>query len=526
MAVHDLHPQASELERFLAGELAPDDEASLVRHLDGCPACRRELELTAGAPEWWSDAQRFLSPDQTGELPRNLIPHAGEDDSEAPTAGPLSLDFLAPTDDPAMLGRVGVYEIAGVVGRGGAGIVLKAFERSLNRYVAIKVLAPHLATSAAARRRFAREAQAAAAVVHEHIVPIHAVDEHLGLPYMVMRYVPGRSLHERLEKQGTLGLREVLRIGLQTASGLAAAHAQGLVHRDIKPANILLEHGVERVLLTDFGLARAVDDASLTCSGVIAGTPQYMAPEQARGEAVDHRTDLFSLGSVLYAMCTGHSPFRAESTMGVLHRICHETPRPIREQNPDVPEWFERIVRRLHAKEPGRRFQSAAEVAELLEARLAEVQRPGGGWRDPWWRRAADRLPDARVRGWPAAALVTLLLVAVAAPWVARTWPAKTEEPNAVVGPQAGPPRGAAPAGPAPSAPLGWDQIDAEAETLRGGSARLENDLASPGAPTLSGPDEWQQAAQRIDAELRRLEAEAADEMKPTLPARVTPETR
>ncbi len=126
-----------------------------------------------------------------------------------------------------------------------------------------------------------------------------------------MPYVPGHSLQERIDQTGPLELREILRIGMQTAAGLAAAHAQGLVHRDIKPANILLENGVERVRITDFGLARAVDDATQTQSGVVAGTPQYMAPEQARGEAVDHRADLFSLGSVLYAMCTGHSPFRA-----------------------------------------------------------------------------------------------------------------------------------------------------------------------------------------------------------------------
>src|SRR5581483_10498584 len=126
-------------------------------------------------------------------------------------------------------------------------------------------------------------------------------------------YIPGCSLQDRLDRQGPLELKEILRIGMQVAAGLSAAHAQGLVHRDIKPANILLEHGVERVKITDFGLARTIDDASLTASGVIAGTPQYMAPEQARGEGVDHRSDLFSLGSVLYAMCTGHSPFRAET---------------------------------------------------------------------------------------------------------------------------------------------------------------------------------------------------------------------
>ncbi|HKD36654.1 MAG TPA: serine/threonine-protein kinase, partial [Pirellulales bacterium] len=149
--------------------------------------------------------------------------------------------------------------------------------------------------------------------------------------------------------------------------------------RDVKPANILLENGVERVLVTDFGLARTMDEASLTCSGVIAGTPQYMAPEQARGEGVDYRTDLFSLGSVLYALATGHSPFRAETTMGVLHRICKETPRAIQDTNPEIPHWFSAIVARLHAKNPAKRFASAADVAELLQRHLARLQSPSGG---------------------------------------------------------------------------------------------------------------------------------------------------
>jgi hypothetical protein len=168
----------------------------------------------------------------------------------------------------------------------------------------------------------------------------------------------------------------VLRIGLQVAAGLAAAHAQGLVHRDVKPANILLENGVERVKITDFGLARAVDDVSLTQSGLIAGTPAYMSPEQANGEHVDHRSDLFSLGSVLYAACAGHAPFRAGTTMAVLRRVCEETPRDLRQVNEDIPGWLASIVARLHAKEPAGRFQTAAEVAELLGRYLAHLQQP------------------------------------------------------------------------------------------------------------------------------------------------------
>src|SRR5205807_9225669 len=161
---------------------------------------------------------------------------------------------------------------------------------------------------------------------HEHVVAIHAVDEVKGLPYLVMAYVPGLSLQERLDRDGPLELAEILRIGMQTAAGLTAAHSQGVIHRDIKPANILLENGVERVKITDFGLARIVDDASLTQSGVLAGTPQYMAPEQARGEAQDQRVDLFSLGSVLYALCTGWPTFRADNTMAGLRRVTDDMP--------------------------------------------------------------------------------------------------------------------------------------------------------------------------------------------------------
>src|SRR5262249_34432812 len=206
------------------------------------------------------------------------------------------------------------------VGRGGMGVVLKAFDETLHRVVAIKVMAPQLATSATARQRFTREARAQAAVSHDHVVTIHAVEEHGPLPRIVMQFVAGTSLQDRIDRTGPLQLHEVLRIGMQTASGLAAAHAQGLGHRDVKPANILPEDGVEQVELTDVRLARAADDASLTQSGTVAGTPSFMSPEQAEGKSLDHRSDLFSLGSVLYAMCTGRAPFRANTNMGVLKR--------------------------------------------------------------------------------------------------------------------------------------------------------------------------------------------------------------
>ena len=172
------------------------------------------------------------------------------------------LAFLDKPEKPGQLGRIDEYDVLEVIGRGAMGIVLKAFDRKLQRIVALKVMAPRLATSASARKRFVREARAAAAIRNEHVIDIHAVEEDHKPPYFVMEYISGMSLQERLDRTGPLELKEILRIGMQTARGLAAAHALGLIHRDIKPANILLENGVERVKLSDFGLARAVDDAS------------------------------------------------------------------------------------------------------------------------------------------------------------------------------------------------------------------------------------------------------------------------
>jgi WD40 repeat protein/tRNA A-37 threonylcarbamoyl transferase component Bud32 len=320
------------------------------------------------------------------------------------------LSLLSPPGGPGSLGRLRHYDVLAVIGRGGMGIVLKALDEVLKRIVAIKVMSPTLAAMASARKRFIREAQAAAAVRDDHVVNIHAVEELKGLPYLVMEYVGGISLQERLDRSGLLELKEILRIGMQTAAGLAAAHKQGLIHRDIKPANILLENGVQRVKITDFGLARAMDDASETQSGVVAGTPQYMAPEQARGEPVDHRSDLFSLGSLLYAMCTGHPPYRASTTLGVLRRVSEESPPPVQQVNSEIPTWLAAIIEKLHRRDPAERFQSAAEVAELLGRHLAHLQQPGavpapGTLRLPAVRRAG-------LRRWAVAAAALLLACA------------------------------------------------------------------------------------------------------------------
>jgi len=367
------------LRQSLDDRLSEPQEEALTRHLSECPACQQELERLAAEQAEWSRVADVLRREAAacGIGFQPVKPFQKGDRLEAyPTPFDFAVAFLEPSSLPGALGRLGDIDILEVIGHGGMGIVLKGFQQELHRPVAVKVLAPHLATSGAARQRFAREARATAVVVHPNVMPVLTVHSSGKLPYLVMPYVPCESLQQRLDRQGWLETLAVVRIAWQVSCGLAAAHAQGLVHRDIKPANMLLEKGVERVMLTDFGLARAVDDASLTRTGVIAGTPQYMSPEQARGESVDARSDLFSLGSVLYAMCTGRVPFRAETSYGILRRITDTEPRAIREVNPDIPAWLVAIIAKLHAKDPAQRFASAGEVAALLERCLAHVQQP------------------------------------------------------------------------------------------------------------------------------------------------------
>jgi Leucine-rich repeat (LRR) protein len=286
----------------------------------------------------------------------------------------IPLDFLQPSPRPDSLGRIGHYEVLQVLGKGGFGIVFRAFDETLQRVVAIKVLAPALAATSPARKRFLREARSSARVRHENVVQVYAVEEQ-PLPYLVMEFIPGETLQQRLDRMGPLETPEVLQIGRQIAEGLAAAHDQGLIHRDIKPANILIEAGPHlHVKITDFGLARAADDANLTQSGTIAGTPMYMSPEQAHGDALNHRADLFSLGSVLYTMASGRPPFRANNTLAVLKRVAEDAPRPIPEIIPEVPPWLCDLIARLHAKKPDDRIGTAREVADLLGRGLAALQ--------------------------------------------------------------------------------------------------------------------------------------------------------
>ena len=286
----------------------------------------------------------------------------------------FDLSVLTKSSTPGSMGRLGKYEALAIIGRGGMGVVLKAFDESLGRNVAIKVMSRQLAASSTARRRFTREARAVAAVSHPNVITIHAVDEQGGLPYFVMEYADGGSLQDKIKKQAPLPLADVLRIGSQVAVGLAAAHAQGIVHRDIKPANIMLEHDVDRVKITDFGLARVtLDNVDLTSQGNQIGTPSYMSPEQVHGHAVDDRSDLFSLGCVLYAMIAGQSPFRGTHAFDSARRILESKTTPLVDFCDDVPPFLSTLVDKLLEKDPKQRYQSASEVARVLNHYLTRM---------------------------------------------------------------------------------------------------------------------------------------------------------
>lgn len=259
------------------------------------------------------------------------------------------------------------YLVDAEIGRGGMAVVYRATDLRLNRRVAIKVLPPELAFNADVRERFLREAQTAAQLSHPSIVPIYTVDEREGIVYFVMALVDGESLAERLVREPRLPISEARRLLAGVADALAYAHSQGVVHRDVKPDNIMLDRATGRPMVTDFGIARAAQgDTRLTVTGVAIGTPAYMSPEQALGEDVDHRTDIFSLGAVLHEMATGKKAFTGASRASLIGAIMSTEPPPISSIQPMTPPALDHVVRRCLAKDPDERWQSAADVASEL----------------------------------------------------------------------------------------------------------------------------------------------------------------
>jgi tRNA A-37 threonylcarbamoyl transferase component Bud32 len=282
-------------------------------------------------------------------------------------AGPLT--FLKPPLRGDELGRLADFRVLQLIGQGGMGIVFRADDTRLNRIVALKVMQPQFAFDTTIRQRFMREARAMAALKSDHVVTVYEVGVANDLPFLAMEFLEGEALDSLQKRVGRLPSWQVVRIGKEAAHGLAAAHARGLVHRDIKPSNLWLEAPTGRVKILDFGLARLNSEAhQVSQVGLIVGTPAFMAPEQARGEAVDYRADLFSLGGVLYWLCTGQLPFRGADVLSTLTAVATEHPEPPRALSADVAPALSALIMELLHKDPGRRPASSQAVVDTMSA--------------------------------------------------------------------------------------------------------------------------------------------------------------
>jgi serine/threonine protein kinase len=343
---------------------------SLAGHSRPCPGCSKVVR--APTPGGSSATGRTKSGARTAGQPTVRPPSDAEDTATTSPgkAPPADYPFLAPPQAADEMGRLGPYRVLEVLGVGAMGIVFRAEHAQLKRAVALKVMKPSLAAYPDFHRRFLREAQLAAAVDHEHVVTIYEVGEDRGMPFLAMKLLQGETLEDRLERLGgRLTTEEVLRIGREIGEGLAAAHERGLIHRDIKPANVWLEEGRDRVKIVDFGLARGAGaDAHFTQAGAVIGTPSYMAPEQANGEEVDSRCDLFSLGAVLYRAGTGRLPFEGKDTLTVLAALASKTPEAPHRIAPGLPRPLSSLVMRLLTKDRDDRPQTAREIVDEIEA--------------------------------------------------------------------------------------------------------------------------------------------------------------
>jgi serine/threonine protein kinase len=280
----------------------------------------------------------------------------------------MLFDFLSPPTQTGDLGTLGHYRVLSELGQGGMGHVFLALDTKLKRSVALKVMNKKVASSRNSRKRFVREARAMAAVHHDNVVTIFEVGKSGGTPFIAMEMLKGQTLEQRNQSGTQLDYQQIINYARQIATGLAVAHEKGIVHRDIKPANIWIEEGTDRIKILDFGLA--LDSTpldQLTGRGSVIGTPGYLSPEQARSEPLDDRSDLYSLGAVLYEICTGSLPVIAKSIPGQLVSIIAQRPRPIHKQNPDIPQPLCDLVHQLLRKEPRSRPKSATIFCEQLD---------------------------------------------------------------------------------------------------------------------------------------------------------------
>jgi hypothetical protein len=438
-------PSSADLEKLMVGQMSEPEVELLAEHLEHCPRCVETVRGLRLNDTLLDAARRCPESDDPGEtaveqliqrlkglqgqahapvqeptlapgshipLPLPPPPRPAPAGLPAGKATEESEPFLGTAQGPDEIGRLGGYRVLKRLGAGGMGIVYQAEDARLQRTIALKVMKPDVARNPTARERFLREARAAARVKSDHVVHIYQVGEDGGVPFLAMEFLEGASLDDWLKKGGGPTPEQAVRIGREIALGLAEAHACGLIHRDVKPANVWLDSRQQgRVKLLDFGLARgcADGDPHLTDSGAIVGTPAYMSPEQGRGRPVDHRSDLFSLGVVLYRLTTGRLPFRGDNTMSLLASLAVDTPPPPREINPELPPGLAALIERLLAKDPEQRPATAREVAEALGA--LDLRQPSGPETAPGPapRRPGRLLPWAVLAG----ALLVVLLAGV-----------------------------------------------------------------------------------------------------------------
>jgi len=282
------------------------------------------------------------------------------------------------------------YQVERSIGQGGFAAVYLVRDLTLKRPLAVKVLSPDLLLSGTARERFRREAETVAQLSHPHIVPLHFIGEAQDVVYLAMAFVDGESLADRIQREGRLSTEEAGRILREVASALDLAHRRGVIHRDIKPQNVLLERETGRSLVTDFGIARTAESASLTATGMMVGTPIYMSPEQVTGGAVDHRADLYALGVMGYEMLVGRPPFGGVTPTEILMKRVAEPAKPVEAARPDTPPALAAVVNRCLEQDPEKRFASGAEIVRALGGATPTTPQPT---METLRRGRRDRLP-------------------------------------------------------------------------------------------------------------------------------------
>jgi serine/threonine protein kinase/WD40 repeat protein len=362
-------PDSTTLERLLTGLLPEAETCELAAHLEVCESCTNAAGELVSSDSLTALLAEPAAKVATVEVPKTVNLHAPSlAVTPIPPETPREFPEFDPPSRPGDLGRLGPYRLIDKLGSGGMGIVFRGEDTALNRPVAVKVLQKQFAHQGTAKARFLREARAAASVAGDHVVKIFQVGEIHKVPFIAMELLQGESLADRLRLRGPASAGEVLEVGRGIATGLAAAHAAGVLHRDIKPANVWLEAGSGRVKLLDFGLAKPFLGADLTAPGEVAGTPSYVSPEQAAGRDIDARSDLFSLGIVLYELATGTKPFPGETAWAALTALANTKPPRPRSLRPSLPPALDALIMRLLSKNPAGRPKSADDVSAELQA--------------------------------------------------------------------------------------------------------------------------------------------------------------